>query len=319
MRQSAGMRSATIRESTDQLPASDRFPFWADVVAQTFVPLECDAPVRRSFSGSIRHRRMARVGITEVSATAQRVRRTRAKIAQAPSDDLIFVVNVAGQCHAGRRSSDALLGPGDGAVVSARETYSFEFPDSFRQLVLKVPLPLLRAAPGRDAFRLASGPAHLLRHLALAALDGSDDVSAPEEAAIERAFVELLRSAIAPAPADDRGIAAASARYSAALAFIAHHLADPALMPAAVAAHVGLSPRSLSRLFALNGGTVERSIWSRRLSAARDALADPALRDKSITELAFSCGFNDAAHFSRSFASAYGMTPSRFRESGRQR
>lgn len=314
MRQSARVQTATLRASTDHIAAADRFSFWADVVAQTFVPLECDAPARRSFSGSIRHRRMARVGITEVSASPQRVQRTRAKIAQAPSDDLIVVVNVAGQCHAGQRSADALLGPGDGAVVSARDPYFFTFPDAFRQLVLKVPLPLLHMAPGRDAFRLASGPARLLRHLALAALEGSDDVTTAEEAAVERALVELLRSAVSTQGlADDRRIAAASARYSAALAFIGQNFADPALTPAAVADHIGLSPRSLSRLFAMNAQTVERSIWSRRLSAARDELADPLMRHKSITEIAFSCGFNDAAHFSRSFAAAYGMPPSRFR------
>src|SRR5688572_26646835 len=83
--------------------------------------------------------------------------------------------------------------------------------------------------------------------------------------------------------------------------------------PTSVASHVGLSARSLARLFATNGETIERSIWSRRLAAARDDLADPDLLHRSITDVAFSCGFNDAAHFSRSFSAAYGMTPRQFR------
>ncbi|MGD9923427.1 MAG: helix-turn-helix domain-containing protein [Pseudorhodoplanes sp.] len=305
-----------VRASTDQLPVADRFSYWADVVAQTFVPLECDAPARRSFSGSIRHRRMARVGITEVSASAQRVTRTRAKIAQAPSNDCIFVVNVDGRCHVGQRSQIELLGAAEGAVVSACETYFFEFPEAFRQIVLKIPRSLMGVAPMANTgptLRLACGPAHLLRHLALAVLEGSDEISAAEESATERALVELLRSACTRPASDHRDMAAAPSRYEAALDFIGRSFSDPGLTPAAVAAHVGLSPRSLSRLFARNGRTIERSIWSRRLIAARDELADPRLRHRSITDVAFACGFNDAAHFSRSFLNAYGMTPRRFR------
>jgi AraC-like DNA-binding protein len=151
-----------------------------------------------------------------------------------------------------------------------------------------------------------------LRHLALGILDASDDVSGDEEIAVERAFIELLRSAIGKGPSG-HPVAAESTRYAAALNFIAQNLADPALNPGLVAAHLDLSTRSLSRLFALNGRTIERSIWARRLEQARDQLADPLLRHRSITEVAFACGFNDAAHFSRSFLSAYGMTPRQFR------
>jgi AraC-like DNA-binding protein len=309
-------QSAVVRASTDALPISERFSYWADVVAQTFVPLECDTPARRNFTGSIRHRRMARVGITEVSASAQRVQRTRAKIAQAPSDDVIVVMNVAGQCRVGQRSVDALLGAEGGAMVSAGAPYVFEFPDAFRQIVLKVPRVLLSITPAghaTPALRLAGGPARLMRHLALAVLEGSETLSATQEASVERAFIELLRSATTPLPAGDHGAAIASARYSDALDFIMRNLADPGLTPAAVALHLRLSQRSLSRLFAMNGKTIERTIWSFRLAAARDRLADPNLRHQSITDVAFACGFNDAAHFSRSFLSAYGITPSQFR------
>jgi AraC-like DNA-binding protein len=314
MRQQAMRQSPTLRASTDQLPAADRFPYWADVVAQTFVPLECDTPARRVFSGAIRHRRIGRIGITDVRASAQRVRRTRSKIAQSPRDDLIVVVGVAGQCNVGQRSNVASLSPGDGAIVSAQEPYFFDFPHAFRQLVLKVPSQLLRASPGYDhSLRISSGPANLLRHLALAVLESPAHGSLEEEAAIERAMMELLRSAAMPQLATRLAVNAAAARYAEACAYIQRNLFDPALGPAAVAAHVGLSARSLARVFAMHGQTIERSIWLRRLAAARDHLANPGLRHRSITDIAFACGFNDAAHFSRSFSHAYGLTPREFR------
>ncbi len=310
------MPSATLSASTDPLPIADRFSYWADVVAQTFVPLECNSPARSDFFGHIRHRQLGRVGITDVRASAQCVRRTRAKIAQAPSDDLIAVINVDGRCNTGQRSHVALLQPGDGAVVSARETYFFDFPDPFRQIVLKMPRCLVSARAANvsdDAFRLSAGPANLLRHLAVAVLDGPDGLAGAQELGVERAFGELLGSASAPATRRDVQAETASARYEAAWHFIRENLADPALGPAAVAAHVALSARSLSRLFAMNGQTVERSIWSSRLAAAKQDLADPHLKHRSITQIAFAHGFCDAAHFSRSFAGAYGVTQRQFR------
>jgi AraC family transcriptional activator of tynA and feaB len=126
-------------------------------------------------------------------------------------------------------------------------------------------------------------------------------------------MLELLRSAAAPASASDAGADSATARYAAARGYILQNLSDPGLCPASIAAHVGVSARSLARLFAMKGETIERSIWSRRLQTARDDLANPDLRHRSITDIAFACGFNDAAHFSRSFAKAYGMTPRQFR------
>jgi AraC-like DNA-binding protein len=310
MRHAAAIQAA----STDFLPAADRFPYWADVVAQTFVPLECDAPARRDFSGSIRHRRIGRIGITDVRASAQRVRRTRAKIAQAPSDDMIVVVHVEGACHVGQRSQSATLRPGDGALVSAEQNYFFDFPNRFRQLVLKVPRALIQGRlVGGRGFRLASGPGNLLRHLALAALDEPDELSAGEENGTERALGELLRSAVTEPVGDTARQPVELARYDLAQAFIRQNLTDAALNPASVAAQFGLSQRTLARIFARRGVTIERSIWTSRLAGAKGDLADLRLCERTITEIAFAWGFNDAAHFSRAFSNAFGLSPTRFR------
>jgi len=305
-----------LAASTDTLPLAERFAYWADVVAQTFVSLECDTPMRSDFSGSIRHRQIGSIGITDVRASAQRVRRTRTMIAQAPSDDLIVVVHVDGLCSVGQNEEAALLQHGDGAIVSADETYFFDFPASFRQLVLKVPRLLVRCARTGEighAIRLGSGPAHLLRHLAMASLDELDALSEAEEVGAERAFAELLTSAATPLMAQKTQRDAESVRYASALDFIRRNLTTPDLNPAVVAAHVGLSRRSLARLFALRGQTIERSIWSLRLEGAKNDLADPRLKAHTVTAIAFSWGFNDAAHFSRRFLSAYDMTPTQFR------
>jgi AraC-like DNA-binding protein len=307
--------------STDGFPTAERFPYWADVVTQTFVPLECDAPDRMRFSGTVRHRQVGLIGITDVQASAMRVRRTPATIARAPRDELIVVLHLDGRCTTGQRSDTATLVPGDGAAVATDECYFFEFPESFRQLVLKLPTCLLAEDRiGRDDARplvLAPGPALLLQRLALSALDDPIMLSPGEEIGIERAFAELLRSASA-APDVAHDALADAPQYANARLFIREHLADAALNPAVVATYAGMSIRNLARLFARHGITVERTIWTERLAAAHRDLLDPRLLDRSITDIAFSWAFNDAAHFSRSFTRAYGVAPSALRAAYRR-
>jgi AraC-like DNA-binding protein len=307
--------------STDGFPTAERFPYWADVVTQTFVPLECDAPDRMRFSGTVRHRQVGLIGITDVQASAMRVRRTRATIARAPRNELIAVLHLDGRCTTGQRSDIATLVPGDGAAVATDECYFFEFPQDFRQLVLKLPTCLLAEDRiGRDDARplvLAPGPALLLQKLALSALDDPIMLSPDEEIGIERAFAELLRSASA-APDVAHDALADAPQYANARLFIREHLADAALNPAVVATYAGMSIRNLARLFARHGITVERTIWTERLAAAHRDLLDPRLMDQSITDIAFSWAFNDAAHFSRSFTRAYGVAPSMLRAAHRR-
>lgn len=312
------MQQANVRTtSTGSLSIADRFPYWADVVTQTFVALECDTPDQSRFAGTIRHRSIGCIGIADVCATAQRARRTVSSIATAPSNDLIVVLHLHGPCRVGQNVNVAELRPGEGVSVAADESYFFEFSQPFRQLVLKMPSFLLRAgqAPSlrKPAFHLGAGSGKLLRHLALSVLDDPACVSGEEELGIERAFAELLRSATL-VDRDGEGVADRPSRYAAALSFIKRSLSDPALNPNSVAAHLRISRRSLARDFAERGATVERAIWRARLDAAKRDLADPRLRASSITQIAFSWAFNDTAHFSRSFSQAYGMTPKRFRD-----
>ncbi len=300
-----------VEISSTSLAKSERFTYWAEVVAQKFVPLECDSPDRANFHGSIRHRQIGLIGISDVRASAMRAHRTRATISHAPSDDLIVVLHIDGTCHAEQGSTALKLNSGDGAIVSASDSYCFEFPDLFRQIVLKLPKHLFaeeRIAPSdRRSISLTSGPSRLMGKLALSSLDGQTEFSDDEEAGIERAFIELLR----PAATIVHG--GAPDRYSDARRFIRRHLADPNLTPAAIASGLKMSTRSLARIFANHGKTIERAVWSERLAAARRDLLDPRLSDYSVTAIAFSWAFNDAAHFSRSFSKAYGQPPSAYR------
>jgi AraC-like DNA-binding protein len=191
----------------------------------------------------------------------------------------------------------------------------FDFPKAFRQFVLKFPRHLLaadRIGAGRERTLLLSvSGARLLRRLAVCSLEERLPLSAEEEVGVERAFAELLQAAVYSGGRQE-GFAPAP-RYVDACQFIRRRLADSGLTPAAVAGHVKMSTRNLARLFARQGTTIDRTIWSERLVAARRDLADPHLRECSITEVALAWAFSDAAHFSRRFSGAFGVSPTAYR------
>jgi AraC-like DNA-binding protein len=57
------------------------------------------------------------------------------------------------------------------------------------------------------------------------------------------------------------------------------------------------------------------TIWAQRLEACRRELGDPQQGHRSISDIAFGWGFNDAAHFSRAFRERFGLSPREWRAS----
>ena len=95
--------------------------------------------------------------------------------------------------------------------------------------------------------------------------------------------------------------------------FVAVNLDDPHLTLDRVAAAIGCSKRYLHKLFDGEADTLNAYIWQRRLERIRQDLADPALADRSITEIAFGRGFSSSTHFSRSFRESCGVSPRVYR------
>jgi AraC-like DNA-binding protein len=104
-------------------------------------------------------------------------------------------------------------------------------------------------------------------------------------------------------------------KLATAMSFIEQRFAEPLSLPQ-VAEASGLSPRHLSRLFEENYKTspMEYIVRTRLEQAAR------LLRrgDRSVTDIAFETGYNDSNYFSRSFRSAFGMSPSEYRKAVRE-
>jgi len=87
----------------------------------------------------------------------------------------------------------------------------------------------------------------------------------------------------------------------------------PELSVELVATQVKLSSRYVHRLVEDEALTLSAWIWHERLEAARRALLSASSAPRSLTDIAYSVGFKDPAHFSRLFKATYGSSPRGFR------
>jgi AraC-like DNA-binding protein len=126
--------------------------------------------------------------------------------------------------------------------------------------------------------------------------------------------LELLRLAMLEHSRPAGPVCAGTVLKERIKSYVRRHLREPGFSIAAVAAAMNCSKRYLHKAF---GGecqqTLSQYIWSSRLECCRDDLLIPGNATKSLTEIAFSWGFNNAAHFSRCFRSRFGITPSDYR------
>jgi AraC-like DNA-binding protein len=212
------------------------------------------------------------------------------------------------------------LAPGDVLITDSRHEFMFDLRSPARRLVIQLPAAQLDGrvvnpeALAGAVFR--DGPLARLwaRNLA-AGFALSGELSAPAAALFARHCVELLTELVGESAGEHGALseAAGGAVYFNACRVIAARLDDPSLTPVAIARAVGVSSRTLARAFAARGEAVMRRVFDERIAHAARLLASPQHADRSITDVAFSCGFNDLSHFGRLFARKAGMAPSQWR------
>ena len=315
------MLTATAPASQDVTTSVARtFDDWKHLVAESFVPLAARTADVDGFRGQLRSRVLDRMSIVEVTATSHEVHRTPALIAQAGERYFKLNLQLEGTGLLIQDNREALLEPGDLAIYDTNRPYTLAFEEQARMMVVMFPCDALTLPTDYvgqlAAVRMAGGTGlsgivgQFIRQLS----ENLDVLGGPSGSRLATNALDLVSTmlhaemGIAPDRMKPQALLAASIRE-----YIEANLSDPLLSPASIAAAHFISTRHLHNVFHESGTTVASWIRSQRLEGARRDLRDPLHAGKSVSTVAARWGFLDAAHFSRTFRDAFGLSPTDWR------
>lgn len=161
-----------------------------------------------------------------------------------------------------------------------------------------------------------SGPGAVLRCMLENIFNRAADINDDGADFIADAIPYLTAGALASLPAA-KGILPdkiESFQRHRVRSFVRANLRDRELDPEAIARSLNLSLRYVHKLFEDEPTTLMQWIWAERIARCGDDLAKPELRSRTVSEIAYSWGFSDPAHFSRLFRAHLGQPPSAFRD-----
>jgi AraC family transcriptional regulator, positive regulator of tynA and feaB len=307
--------------STAELPPHRRLEYWNDMTGIAFTPLVTDPVDRRAFVGRLTRTQVGQIRLAEARSEPAIVRHSRQHVARTRDALFMLCLQLDGVSVNRQQGREAVLRYGDFHLLDSSRPYEVSFEQPNRMLVLSVPHPeLARRMPNPEslvgiAMSGRSGVSGLLSSLLCnfwqQRRTGDETFLSPR---FGEAILDLVASAYASITAAvPDGSSIAIARREQIRSYIETHLHDPALTPGRVAAAVHLSPRRLHQLFEADGETVGAYILRRRLEECARAMSDASQRSRTVTEIAFLHGFNNASHFGRVFRERYRATPSDYR------
>lgn len=302
--------------------AQDRLSQWREVISDEYVELDWSTDCVENFQGQVR----GGVGIgdlhfSEVMSEPQQVSRSKQQISTSTADDFLISFQLSSKGSVRQAGREAILSPGSFAMYDSTRPYTLSFNQPFHQLVLQMPKPVLSqhlinpedhtAVPINAQSGIGAVLSNFIFSLA-------QEASALEQ--VPNELGENLLNMIAMAFSSSVKLKQLSDNHCVqgsvkqrVLKFIDNNLANPELSNTLLAKSHGVSLRYLNKLFQHDEMSLHQIILNKRLLKAKMLLLDERFRHHSIERIAYSLGYVSAAHFSRSFKSHFGVSPSKIR------
>jgi AraC-like DNA-binding protein len=310
-----------IQFSTDCLPERDRLPYLREVFGRSIVGLDLkpfrDCPLE--WTASLH-------AFEDLLVVSQRTagmveQRTRPLLADG-KDDLLLTINRSGVRLASQVGRECRLDIGAAVLMSCADVGGLDSPCATRYLTLLMPrrrLCAMAVNPEDALARPIPADTEALRLLVdyVETALRKHQLTSPQLRQLFTTHVHDLVALTVGATretavvAHDRGLRAA--RLGAIKSDIVDRLDSEGLSVTDVAERRGLTPRYVQLLFESEGTTFTDYVLAQRLARAYRMLAEPGLRHRTISAIAFDVGFGNLSYFNRAFRRHFGMTPTEAR------
>lgn len=319
---SAPHASAMVSFSTDDLPEKDRVAMWREHFGRTALRVEIEPIEQGPFEASVTSRVLPGLHLLEGGVSAARLTRTRELIADG-NDDLLMVVNRTGNITVSARGREVSLREGEAILRSSDEVSVFERRSYGASLSLRIPRSILSSLvvdvdrATMCAIPRQSGALKLLTSYMKALIDEHAPATTELQHLVASHISDLAALTLgatrdAESTAKVRGMPAAWLRAAKTYIIENSHRRD--LSIGTVAAHLGVTPRYLQRLFESDGKTFSTWLRNQRLIRAHRMLCKSQFAEQAVSAIAYDVGFGDLSYFNRCFRKLYGVTPRDVRE-----
>jgi AraC-like DNA-binding protein len=306
--------------STADVPVADRLAVWGDFVRRHIGPLKADTFGDRAFAGRLELGRVGAMPLARILASRHRVLRTPSLIRKDERSYVKLVAQVGGAACFEQNGRKVVLAPGEWSLYDTTKPYTVSNPEPINEIIMLLPRDrLVRLGLNLDElvvrrFAGRSGVGRLTYDLLVSAFDRMQrEPDAQSENELGDTIAHLVQLAVLEREGTTSEASQREITRDRVKSFIASNLNDPMLSLNRIAGAIGCSKRYLHKLFDEESEALNAFIWRSRLERIRQDLANPALAQSSITEIAFGRGFNSSTHFSRSFREIYGIAPSVYR------
>lgn len=305
--------------STDQVAAPERAGFWSDWINRLFCGLQSDLYGDTVFDGRMSTVHAGDIVLTRLEANRHRVMRSASLARASDTGYLKIVAPYLGCAGVEQNGREAWVTPDQWSIYDTTDSYAVANPVRVEHLIVMVPKArLIERGLALDPLmaRRLGGSGGVARMALDTMRSAYRELPGMSEAAA-RGVGDAITQFVHLSMLDLAGIGTAVTQREALRErikqLVNERLGDPHLSVDGIAQALNCSRRHLYNAFAEEPDGVAGYILRRRLEACRQSLADTHNERRSITDIAFSFGFSNMAHFSRVFRSHLGVPPSDYR------
>jgi AraC-like DNA-binding protein len=311
--------SALATISTRDVSPREKFDFWQEGLWQLCGKLRAETQADGTFGGKLEYAMIGDVTIAKVTASRHRIVRTPIYGGPGHSDFLKVVLQIKGTSCFEQGGRRVVLSPLEWSFYEATLPYCVSAPKGTETLVAIIPRNniatkrihiddlTLRKFSGRE------GMGKLALQFMISAFDEIPVITPDTEWEIASAISNLIRLAMLDATDVPTEISLGQIWRDRIKSYVVSHLRDPELSIDQIADALNCTKRYVHKVFQSESASVSEWILRKRLARCREDLRNPARARSSITDIAYSWGFNNPAHFSRAFKEEFHLSPSFFR------
>ncbi|MBO9651331.1 MAG: AraC family transcriptional regulator [Variovorax sp.] len=303
--------------STSEVPASQRFDYFADALSSALVPMgvEIETPSRDGFHAEMTLAELGPMAISRQSGSAHCSYRRAPELSRSGEHSFHLIINLVSSWTLAHRG-EVRLAPGDAVLADSSFGHELHMPGRYECMHLKLSGDWLRrwvrdpsVLVGRRIAADSSWGRALTSFASQLTPQFFVDSPLPQGLLVDQigALLALVASEFGAAPKKDcTSDAALRERIQAC---ILERCAEPGLCAGQVAESLGIPDDVLHRTLSAVGESFGELLAATRTGIASRMLGSSIFKRLSVDEIARRTGFGDSQHLELTLRSRTGRTP----------